>query len=194
MQVTPTTADQFLRLLQTRHAILMRGRPDKNPGLFKLANNQAGSTLFVRHEYVIGTLTRGFELYLPLAAGLKRAIFMHFLVTEVHPMDDGNGRLGRIMLNAELAAADEHKIIVPTVTRDNYLNGQRDATRKGEFRTIAKVLYQLQAYSAALPLAYYDETLETLTADGALMTPEEGIGLINRKLAPYRFDELILQR
>lgn len=59
-------------------------------------------------------------------------------------MDDGNGRLGRIMLNAELAAANEHKILVPTVARDNYLNGQRDATRKGEFRTIAKVLYQLQ--------------------------------------------------
>lgn len=194
MQVTPTTADQFLRLLQTRHGILMRGRPDKIPGHFKRANNQAGSTLFVRPEYVIGTLTRGFELYLPLAAGLKRAIFMHFLVTEVHPMDDGNGRLGRIMLNAELAAANEHKILVPTVARDNYLNGQRDATRKGEFRTIAKVLYQLQAYCAALPLTYYGETLEALTADGALMTPEEGIGLINRKLAPYRFDELTLSQ
>jgi len=189
MAVTPTTADEFLRLLQTRHRILLAGRPDKNPGLFKARDNQAGTTHFVRPIHVIGTLTRGFNIYQQVPAGLKRAIFMHFLVTEVHPMEDGNGRLGRIMLNAELVADGQYKIIVPTVMRDDYLNGQRAATHKNDFRVISKVLFQLQHYCANLPLAFYDDTLHKLEADGALRLPDDGIAFFNRARAPYRFDE-----
>jgi hypothetical protein len=189
MAVTPKTADELLRLLQTRHRILLAGRPDKNPGSFKQRDNQAGSTYFVRSDQVIGTLTRGFDIYLQVPTGLKRAIFMQFLVTEVHPMDDGNGRLGRIMMNAELVADSQHKIIVPTVMRDDYLNGQRAATRSGDFRVISKVLYQLQHYSASLPLSFYDDTLSRITSDGGLNTPDEGLPLFNRARAPFRFDE-----
>jgi len=189
MAVTPTTADEFLRLLQTRHRILLAGRPDKNPGVFKTRDNQAGTTHFVHPTHVIGTLTRGFDIYQQVPAGLKRAIFMHFLVTEVHPMDDGNGRLGRIMLNAELVADGQHKIIVPIVMRDDYLNGQRAATHKNDFRVISKVLFQLQHYSANLSLAFYDDTLHKLETDGALRLPDDGIAIFNRARAPYRFDE-----
>ena len=32
---------------------------------------------------------------------IARAIYMMFLVSEVHPFDDGNGRMARIMMNAE---------------------------------------------------------------------------------------------
>jgi Fic family protein len=46
---------------------------------------------------------------------------MMFLVAEVHPFADGNGRVARIMMNAELVAARESRIIVPTVFRNNYL-------------------------------------------------------------------------
>ena len=41
---------------------------------------------------------------------------------EVHPFNDGNGRISRIMMNAELVAADQSKIIIPTVFREDYLN------------------------------------------------------------------------
>lgn len=40
---------------------------------------------------------------------------MKFLISEIHPFNDGNGRLARIMMNAELVAENEEKIIIPTV-------------------------------------------------------------------------------
>ena len=46
---------------------------------------------------------------------------MMFLVSEVHPFADGNGRVAQIMMNAELVATAESRIIVPTVFRNNYL-------------------------------------------------------------------------
>ena len=46
-----------------------------------------------------------------------------FLIAEVHPFADGNGRCGRIMMNAELVAANQARVIIPTVYRNNYLSG-----------------------------------------------------------------------
>lgn len=86
---------------------------------------------FVKPDDVVGTLTKAFEIYETLSKGLERAIFMQFMISECHPFDDGNGRLSRIMMNSELHAAELHKIIVPTVHRDSYLNGLRQATRNG---------------------------------------------------------------
>ena len=43
------------------------------------------------------------------------AAFMLFLVSEVHPFIDGNGRVARIMMNAELVAGGQVKILIPTV-------------------------------------------------------------------------------
>ena len=38
-----------------------------------------------------------------------------FLISEVHPFDDGNGRIARVMMNAELvSAADVRKDVDPT--------------------------------------------------------------------------------
>jgi fido (protein-threonine AMPylation protein) len=34
----------------------------------------------------------------------RRAAFQMFLISEVHPFRDGNGRMGRIFMNAELVA------------------------------------------------------------------------------------------
>src|SRR3546814_14094766 len=47
---------------------------------------------------------------------------MMFLVSEVHPFADGNGRIARIMANAELVAAGVERILIPTVYRANYLS------------------------------------------------------------------------
>jgi len=60
----------------------------------------------VAPELVEGTLAKGFEIYRSLTAPLHRAIFMMFLISEVHPFADGNGRAARIMMNAELIAQD----------------------------------------------------------------------------------------
>jgi hypothetical protein len=122
MARTPDDADELLDLLRRRHATLMTARPDKGPGTFKREVNRAGQTVFVDPQHVEGTLRQGFDFYRGLETAFARAVYMMFLVSEVHPFADGNGRIARIMANAELVAAGEERILIPTVYRANYLS------------------------------------------------------------------------
>lgn len=182
MTKTPENPAEFLTLLKDRHAYLLKERPEKSPGEFKDKQNKAGNTFFVEPEEVIGTLCQAFPFYLLLNEGLPRALFMQFLVSEVHPFNDGNGRLSRIMMNAELCKVDLFKIIIPTVYRDNYLNGLRLASRDKYFYTYCKMLDQAQAYTASIPWGDYNETRQKIELDHADKTSDEGLPIFNRKL------------
>ncbi len=117
----PGSGDDLLDLLTHRHAVLLAARPDKRPGQLKVRANFAGGYQFVEPELVEGTLRRGFDTISALTDPFARAVSMMALVTECHPFDDGNGRVARLTANAELTAADETRIVVPTVYRNNYL-------------------------------------------------------------------------
>lgn len=186
MCVVPSSSEELINLLKERHALIMSERPEKRPGEFKTVPNKAGGTSFVQPEHVEGTLAQAFPIYQSLPAGLPRAIFMQFLVAEVHPHDDGNGRLSRIMLNAELVANEEHKIIIPTVHRESYLNGLRQATRSGKFRTLTKVFANMQAYTASIDWIDYSEARETLERHMADKLPDQGIARFNREIAKHK--------
>ena len=90
------------------------------------------------------------------------------------------------MMNAELVANDLHKIIVPTVARDNYLNGMRQATRQDSFRVMVKVLHQLHQYTASINWSDYGESRKTLEADAADQEADEGLHIFNKRLSQYR--------
>src|SRR3546814_9712101 len=67
MTTLPAGFEEFLELLRRRHAAIMDGRPDKNPGAFKTKVNRAGETVFVAPDLVTGTLERGFAFVQALA-------------------------------------------------------------------------------------------------------------------------------
>ena len=148
MRRTPSSSDELIELLQDRHRILMAARPDRNPGLFKMQNNHAGDTHFVDCTLVRGTLRKGYELYQALEHPFAKALFMMFMISEVHPFNDGNGRISRIMMNSELVAADQSKIIIPTVFREDYLNALRRLTRKGDPSVVIRALSRVRQFSA----------------------------------------------
>jgi hypothetical protein len=183
MHQIPQDANDLMDTLKVRHGILFAERPDKRPGQFKSKPNQAGSTHFVLPELVEGTLVQGFDIYKSLPAGLKKSIFIHFMISEVHPFDDGNGRLSRIMMNAELVSQDQHKLILPTVQRESYLNGLKSATRQGRFRTMVKTLHLMQCYTASLDWSAYAEVKATIKENGADKEPDEGTTIFNKVLA-----------
>lgn len=147
MQQIPLSPDQMLELLQRRHAILLRSRFDKQPGVFKTVNNRAGETHFVDHRLMRGTLVHGFAFYQALADPFARAAFMMFLISEVHPFLDGNGRIARVMMNAELVAKSQTRILIPTVYRDDYLGALRKLTRKQDPAPYVRMLHRAQEYS-----------------------------------------------
>ncbi|KGJ94212.1 Fic family protein [Thalassotalea sp. ND16A] len=188
MSNSPQTPDELIQTLKDRHFAMMVERPEKRPGQFKEKANQAGASHFVRPDEVEGTLKQAFDLYKDLPEGLARAIFMHFVVAECHPFDDGNGRLARIMMNAELHASGQYKLIVPTVHRDSYLNGLRSATRNGEFRTLVKVLYQLQQYTASIDWSDYGEAKDLIEEHCADKLPDQGIAVFNNQIRKFKFN------
>lgn len=123
MSVIPNSAEKLIQILQSRHRILLSARQNKMPGMFKLQNNRAGNTNFVDFTLVKGTLVKGFEFYRALRTPFAKALFIMFMISEIHPFNDGNGRIARVMMNAELSAAHETKIIcVSLLYPDGYIS------------------------------------------------------------------------
>ena len=79
---------------------------------------------------VKGTLIQSFDFYKALDHPFAKAAYIMFILSEVHPFLDGNGRIARIMMNSELVKAEQSKIIIPTVYRDDYLGALRKLTRQ----------------------------------------------------------------
>ncbi|WP_262852561.1 Fic family protein [Mumia quercus] len=148
MRHRPATADDSLEVLRHRHAVLMGGRPSMAPGVFKTQANRAGETYFVAPELVEGTLTQGFDLGAGLISPFARAVYMMFVVSEVHPFADGNGRIARIMMNAELAGAGEVRLIIPTVYRLNYLSALKGATHNENYPGLLAALSFARRWTA----------------------------------------------
>lgn len=74
---------------------MMKMRPETNPGTPKQEANYAGPTRGVDPAFVRGVLAEGSTLAEEVPEGLAYAIFYAFLISEVHPFVDGNGRLSR---------------------------------------------------------------------------------------------------
>jgi hypothetical protein len=172
MRHTPETADALLELLRSRHATLLERRPDAQPGQFKTKPNRAGETHFVLPEYVEGTLRKGHALYLDLEPGIARAVFMMFLVSEVHPFVDGNGRIARIMMNSELVAARGVTIIIPTVFREDYLNALRAMTRRHRPAPLVDALVKAASFSN-LDFASYPDVLAEILRRNWFESPDD---------------------
>jgi hypothetical protein len=173
MSRLPGNSTELIALLKSRHAGIMEGRPDKRPGRFKAEPNRAGSTTFVSPELVEGTLARGFEMYRGLTSPLHRAIFMMFLVSEVHPFADGNGRVARVMMNAELVSARENRIIVPTVYRNNYLMALKALSQNGVTGALVRVIDFAQKYTASVDFSDLDRARLVLDRTHAFADPNE---------------------
>ena len=162
MRRVPATAAELMDILRRRHATVMQGRPDVSPGQFKSRANRAGPTVFVAPEAVPGTLERGFAIYRDLQSAFHRAVFMHGLVAEVHPFADGNGRVARIMMNAELVSSNEERIVIPTVYRGNYVAALRALSAGHSAEPSVRMLAYARRFTDAMEWAGLGETTDQL--------------------------------
>ncbi len=160
-------------LLQSRHLTVMGMRHDKSPGQFKLKSNRAGRTHFVEPDLVKGTLLKGWEMQQGLPDAISKAIFQMFLVSEVHPFEDGNGRIARIMMNAELFRSDLQKIIIPTVYRENYLLALRALSRSQNPAPLIETLLKAQSFSSQIDYTEWEKAIDGLNRSNAFEEPDE---------------------
>lgn len=169
MREVPRDADSFLALLVERHRVLMAGRGSVRPGLFKERPNYAGGTAFVSPDLVVGTLRAAWEHIDTVVDPFHRAIMMMFVVTECHPFDDGNGRVARILTNAELVAHDQARIVVTNSYRGNYLAGLTAASANANGRALVSVLDFTRRWVGAVDWSDWDRCMADLTSSNAFL-------------------------
>ncbi len=176
---------ESLLFLRERHASILQGRPELGPGQWKQVNNRVGSYHFVAPHLVEGTLLKGLELAQPVPAGFRRALYMMMMVSEVHPFADGNGRVARVMMNAELSAANEARIVIPTVFRNEYLGGVKrtSASQARNLSSFVRVMSFAWRWTAAMPWNDRAATEGQMVATNALSEPDDSaIGGIKLRL------------
>ena len=130
-------------------------------------------------------MREGFNFYRRLTSAFARAVFQMFLVSEVHPFDDGNGRIARVMMNAELVAASEQRIIIPQVYRNNYLMALRALTTNGRADALISTLDFAQRYTASLDYSSFERGRGMLEQTNAFHDPVEADAAGVRLVAPW---------
>jgi hypothetical protein len=76
------------------------------------------------------------------------------------------------MMNAELVASDQSKIIIPTVFREDYLNALRRLTRKGDPSVIIRALSRARMFSSNITGDNFEETKQYLEKCNAFKDSE----------------------
>jgi hypothetical protein len=159
--------------LLSRHGDLMGGRPDKLPGKFKIEPHGAGNTVFVDPGLVEGTLAAGVDLLADVTSPFARALLIHFLLTDVHPFADGNGRISRIMMNKELVVAGHSGIVIPSVHREEYLDTLRQLSRSDRSDGLVRLLDFCQRVTAAATAKDFDEAIAVWASTYAFQDANE---------------------
>ena len=76
------------------------------------------------------------------AAGI---VLGHFFFVYIHPYMDGNGRIGRFLMNKMMAAGGYRWTIIPVERRQNYMVALESASVDQDIRPFAQYLTQLLA-------------------------------------------------
>jgi fido (protein-threonine AMPylation protein) len=163
----PESAETFVQRLREWNRQVIESRLDKTPGEFKTETNRAGQTVFVQPELVTGTLIKGYEYIMSATTPANRAALAMFVVAEVHPFNDGNGRTARIAMNHFLTNANLTRIIIPTIYRDDYVTSLKAMTN-GHPTPLSRMLSYAARFSRWLDMSAKDRCFAALDRSNAL--------------------------
>lgn len=163
----PNDADHLIAILRSQHHQMLYERPEIGPGEWKRQNNHVGGRLFVDNRLVEGTLRESFRFYSSLPAGLARATYCLFVVSEVHPFADGNGRTARLLMNSELSAAGLQRIVITTRDRGDYMAALRGMTNNLNVEAFIAIIVDLQRRSAGVCFKSLQQARAQLETQGA---------------------------
>jgi Fic family protein len=97
---------------------------------------------------------------------------MMFLIVEVHPFADGNGRVARILMNAELYSQGLSTIIIPNVYREDYLLALRALTRRSRTAPFIRMMTRAQKFSS-VEFSPYKKILTELESRNWFRDPDD---------------------
>jgi hypothetical protein len=96
-----------------------------------------------KHEAVRDLMPALFELLAEENAAAVRSVLGHFMFEYVHPYMDGNGRMGRFLMNVMLASGGYPWTIIPVDRRDEYMTALEAASVDRDITPFANFLGDL---------------------------------------------------
>jgi hypothetical protein len=72
-----------------------------------------------------------------------RVVLGHFFFVNIHPYFDGNGRMGRFLMNAMLASGGYPWTVIPLAQRNRYMSALESASVDQDIRPFADLLAEL---------------------------------------------------
>lgn len=94
------------------------------------------------HEAVREAMPAFFDLLRNEKHAAVRVVLGHFIFVYIHPYMDGNGRMGRFLMNAMLASGGYPWTVIPVEKRTDYLAALEAASVEGEIVPFIEFLAQ----------------------------------------------------
>ncbi len=94
-------------------------------------------------DAVIDTMPILFELLKNEPEASVRAVLGHFIFVYIHPYMDGNGRMGRFLMNVMLASGGYPWTVIPVEDRNIYMESLEKASVDSDIEPFAKYLAHL---------------------------------------------------
>ena len=115
------------------------------------------------HEAVRDCMPALFDLLQAEPEPAVRVVLGHFVFVYIHPYIDGNGRMGRFLMNVMLASGGYPWTIIPLERRDDYMAALESASVKQDIRSFAKLVSGLvKAGLRGQPAPAIPDTRESL--------------------------------
>ncbi|MBN1906975.1 MAG: Fic family protein [Deltaproteobacteria bacterium] len=96
-----------------------------------------------RHEAVRDYMPVFFDLLEQEPEPWVRVVMGHFMFVYIHPYMDGNGRIGRFLMNVMLAAGGYPWTVIPVEKRDAYIDALEKGSATQDIRPFTKFLGSL---------------------------------------------------
>jgi hypothetical protein len=84
-----------------------------------------------------------FELLQQEKEPAVRVVLGHFVFVYIHPYSDGNGRVGRFLMNVMLASGGYPWTVIPLQRRDDYMKVLESASVRGDIKPFSKFLAEI---------------------------------------------------
>lgn len=130
--------------------------------------------------FVRGTLQEGAKLSLSVPEGLARAIFYSFLISDIHPFNDGNGRVSRLVMNSELSRLGRCRIIIPTLFHEQYVDAQRALTRNNDPVPLVRAICRIAEWTALFEYQDLKQVVLEMTKANAFEEDPKDFKLLDR--------------
>ena len=96
-----------------------------------------------RHEAVRDLMPAFFTFLEEEPEPFVKAVIGHFFFVYIHPYIDGNGRMGRFLMNVMLASGGYPWTVIPLETRNEYMAALEEASVRKNIKPFARFIAEL---------------------------------------------------